>query len=151
MSTPNNLPPSSDEKLMGALAHFFGPLIALVVWITQKEKSRFVKFQALQAMAFDGVLLLFMGVVSLCILGVIFLGIFGIMFGTFSNTSSASEEVVPFFLMLPFMFPFLTFACILPFSLLITAVRLIASISIINGRNYQYPLLGKWVENFLKE
>jgi uncharacterized Tic20 family protein len=151
MTTPDQLPPSSDERLMGALAHFFGPLVALVVWITQKDKSRFVKFQALQALAFDVVLLLVMGVVSLCLFGLMFLGIFGTMFGTFNELSSTPQDIVPFFFMLPFMFPFLTFVCILPLSLLITAVRLIASISIVNGRNYQYPLLGKWVENFLKE
>lgn len=150
MSTTNEIPPTSDEKLMGALAHFFGPLVAIIIWITQKEKSRFVKFQALQALAFDMALFLVTGVTSLCMFGAIFLGMSATMFGAF-NTSSAPEEVIPIFFMAPFMFPFLTFACILPFSLLITAVRLIASVSILNGRNYQYPLLGKWAENFLKE
>lgn len=150
MNTSNELSPTSDEKLMGALAHFFGPLVAIIVWITQKEKSRFVKFQALQALAFDMALFLVTGVTSLCIFGAIFLGMSATMLGTF-NTSSSPEDIIPIFFMAPFMFPFMTFACILPSSLGITVVRLIASISILNGRNYQYPLLGKWVENFLKE
>lgn len=47
MNTFSEAPLTSDEKLMGALAHFFGPLVAVIVWITQKEKSPFVKFQAL--------------------------------------------------------------------------------------------------------
>lgn len=150
MSTSSETPYTSDEKLMSAVAHFFGPLVAIIVWITQKEKSRFVKFQALQALAFDMMLFLVTGVSSLCIFGAMFLGISASMLGAF-NTSSAPEDIVLLFFMAPFMFPFLTFACILPFSLLITVVRLIASISILNGRDYRYPFVGKWVENFLRE
>jgi uncharacterized Tic20 family protein len=150
MNIPSEVPLTSDEKLMGALAHFFGPLVAVIVWITQKEKSPFVKFQALQALAFDMALFLVTGVTSLCIFGAIFIGVFASMFGAI-NTSSSVEDIMPFFFMAPFMFPFFAFVCILPLSLLITAVRLIATISILNGRNYRYPLFGRWVENFLKE
>ena len=149
MNTPDNLPLSSDEKLMGALAHLFGPLVALVVWSTQKDKSRFVKFQALQALAFDLVLIIVMSIVFFCFFGVMFVGIFGTMFGALGSTSS--PDAIPPFFMLPFMFPFLMFACISPVSLLIMAVRMIAAVSVFRGRNYQYPLLGKWLENFLKE
>jgi uncharacterized Tic20 family protein len=61
-----NLPLSSDEKLMGAVAHFFGPLVALIIWSTQKEKSHFVKFQALQALAIDIFLVVVMGILFFC-------------------------------------------------------------------------------------
>lgn len=149
MNTSTNLSPSSDEKLMGALAHLFGPLVALVVWSTQKDKSRFVKFQALQALVFDLILVVVMGIIFFCIFGIMFVGMFGSVFGAMGSTSSP-KAITPFF-MLPFMFPFMTFACIFPFSLLIMAIRLIAFLSILNGRNYQYPLLGKWLENFLNE
>jgi uncharacterized Tic20 family protein len=135
---------------MGAVAHFFGPLVAIIVWITQKEKSRFVKFQALQALAFDMVLFLVTGVSSLCMFGAMFLGISMSMLGAF-NPSSTPEDIIPIIFMTPFIFPFLTFACILPFSLLITVARLVASVSILNGRDYRYPFVGKWVENFLRE
>lgn len=149
MNTSTDFSPSSDEKLMGALAHLFGPLIALVVWSIHKDKSRFVKFQALQALAFDFILILVTGIVFTCVFGLLFVGIFGATFNAVGSTSSP-DDVFPFFMM-PFMFPFAMFACIFPFSLLILGVRLIASISIFNGRNYKYPLLGKWLENFLKE
>jgi uncharacterized Tic20 family protein len=149
MNTSADFSPSSDEKLMGALAHFFGPLVALVVWSTQKDKSRFVKFQALQALAFDVILILVMGVVFFCFFAVLFVAMFGSLFGVLSNASSP-EAVGPIF-MAPFLFPFSTFVCITPLSLLIMAIRVIAGISILNGRNYQYPVLGKWLENFLKQ
>jgi uncharacterized Tic20 family protein len=148
-NTPDTFSPSSNDKLMAALAHLFGPLVAIIVWTTQKDKSRFVKFQALQALAFDVILVVVMGIVFFCIFGVMAVGMFGSMYSVLGNTSSP-DSIPPFF-MLPFMFPFTMFACIFPFSLLMLGVRLIASVSILNGRNYQYPLLGKWVENFLKE
>lgn len=149
MNTSTDFSPSSDEKLMGALAHLFGPLVAFIVWTTQKDKSRFVKFQALQALAFDVILIVAMGVIFFCVFGILFVGMFGAMFGALGNASS-SDAIAPFFMM-PFAFPFVIFACIFPFSFLIMVLRLIAAVSIFNGRNYQYPLIGKWLGNFLKE
>ena len=48
---------SMEERLMAALSHFFGMLVALVIWITQKDKSNFVRFQALQAVGLDAILM----------------------------------------------------------------------------------------------
>lgn len=50
--------PSQEERIMAALAHgsilMFGMGIvgAIVLWVTQKEKSRYVAFQAIQAVAY---------------------------------------------------------------------------------------------------
>ncbi|HEX2696884.1 MAG TPA: DUF4870 domain-containing protein [Anaerolineales bacterium] len=149
MNTTTDPSLSSDEKLMGALAHLFGPLVALVVWFMQKDKSRFVKFQTVQALAFDAILMIVMGIVFFCLFGVMFVGMFGAMFYGLGNTSSP-DTVSPFF-MLPAMFPFTIFACAFPLSLLILGARVFAAISIFNGHNYKYPVLGNWLENFLKE
>jgi uncharacterized Tic20 family protein len=149
MNTPTNLPLSSDEKLMGALAQVFGPLAAIIVWAIQKDKSRFVKFQALQALAFDVIVAVIMGAFFFCIFGVVFLGMSGSMFAVMNNPSSVNE-VTPFFF-LPFMFPFMIFGCIFPFSFALMVVRIIAAISILNGRNYHYPVIGKWLDNFLEK
>ena len=45
--------PGSDERLMAALAWLLGPLVAFLVWLLQREQSRFAAFQALQALLFD--------------------------------------------------------------------------------------------------
>ncbi len=140
--------PTSDEKLMGAIAHLFGPLGAIIVWAVQKDKSRFVKFQALQALTFDVVIALGMGILFFCIFGVGFLGMSGAMF-TSMNTPSSSEGLSPFFL-LPMIFPFTIFGCVFPISFILLLVRLAASISILNGRNYQYPVIGKWLDTFME-
>lgn len=147
MNSANHESPTSDEKMMGALAHMFGPLAAIIVWAIQKDKSRFVKFQALQALAFDGVATITMGIFFFCIFSVIILGMFGAVF-TILNDPLSSDGFTPFFF-LSFMFPFMIFGCALPFSLGLLIVRLVASIAILNGRNYRYPILGKWLDTFL--
>ena len=149
MNAPDNVLPTSDEKMMGALAHVFGPLAAIIVWAIQKDKSRFVKFQALQALAFDVIVAVIMGAFFLCIFGVVFLGMSGSMF-TIMNHPSTGNEVTPFFF-LPLMFPFTIFGCIFPLSFILLIVRLIAAMSILNGKNYHYPVIGKWLDNFIEK
>ena len=149
MNASDNTSPTSDEKLMGALAHLFGPLAAIIVWAIQKDKSRFAKFQALQALAFDLFVSIGMGLLFFCVFGVGFLIMSGVMLNSI-NSPSSSDGLTPFFLM-PMIFPFMTFGCILPLSFVLILVRLAASISILNGRNYHYPIIGKWLDDFLEK
>lgn len=140
---------TSDEKLMGGVAHIFGPLVAIIVWATQKNKSRFIRFQALQALAFDFFIVVLTGIFFICLFGFAFLGIFGTMFATAGNAPSTHDFSM--FFLLPFTFPLLIFACVTPLSIGILVLRLMAGVSVLNGRNYHYPLLGKWLENFLDD
>ena len=51
--------PVQDERIMAAIAHAsivasgFGIVAAVVIWLTQREKSNYVRFQALQATAYQ--------------------------------------------------------------------------------------------------
>ena len=141
--------PTSDERMMAALAHFFGAIGALIIWVVQKEKSRFVRFQAVQSLAFDFAVMLLMIVLFVCLFGVMFAGIFGTLFVTF-NSSTPSENLSPL-LAFPFLFPTLTFTCIFPFSLGIMIARVVATVSVLNGNDFHYPLLGPQVEKFLAD
>lgn len=132
---------------MGALAHFFGMLAALIVWALQKDKSRFVKFQALQALLFDFTVATLFGVLFGCFFLLAMLGMSGSMFFFMSNASSSSD-IVPL-IFLPFLFQSTVFACIFPISLVLTVLRLVAALSVLNGREFRYPVLGRWLENFL--
>ncbi len=149
MTEETNILPTSDERMLGALAHFFGIIGALIIWVLQKDKSRFVRFQAAQALAFDFVVTLLMMVFSLCFFGVMFLGIFGVTFASLNHAIS-SENFNPF-IAFPFMFPWLMFLCILPFSFAFLIARVIAAISVLNGNNFHYPFLGTRVEKFLTD
>ena len=46
-------PPTQDERLMAALAWIMGAPVASIIWLTQRKRSRFVAFQALQSILFD--------------------------------------------------------------------------------------------------
>jgi uncharacterized Tic20 family protein len=148
MTNETSLSPTSDERMMGALAHFFGAIAALIVWVTQKDKSRFVRFQAAQAMAFDFAVMLLMGVVFFCLFGAMFIGMFGTM--AVALNSTAPENVIPFPIF-PFMLPSLMFTCVLPFSLAFLIARVVAVVSVLSGNNFHYPFLGAKVEGFLAD
>lgn len=146
MNESSNL--TSDEKLMSGIAHIFGPLVAVIVWATQKDKSRFAKFQALQALVFDLFVFITMGLLFFCLFGTMFLGI---SLAMISATESTSPESFMSILVLPFMFPFVIFACVMPVSFGILILRMIAGVSVLNGRDYKYPIVGKWLEKFLEQ
>jgi hypothetical protein len=56
--------PNQEEKVMAALAHIaillplMGLVAPIVIWATQKDKSAYVNFQALQAVAYQVSLIL---------------------------------------------------------------------------------------------
>ena len=138
--------PTSDERLMAALAHFLGAIVALIVWAIQKDKSRFVRFQALQALAFDALVVAFSLLLSFCTVAVVFAGIFVLLFGVTNDPASAED--FQYFFLFPSMMPFGIFILVLPFSLTIFVIRLIATLSVLSGRNFRYPILGRKVEAF---
>src|SRR5690349_19436944 len=64
--------------------------------------------------------------------------------------SSSPEDAANMFI-LPMIMPFMMFGCIMPMSFLSLIPRLVASVSLLNGRDFRYPVIGKWLENFLSD
>ncbi len=149
MTTAESSSSTSDERSMAALAHFFGLIAALIVWAVQKDKSPFVRFQSLQSLAFEAIAILVNMVLMICLFGVMFVGAFGILFASI-NSASSPDNVDPLFV-LPMMFPFATFSCFIPMTLVYFIVRLIATVSVASGHDFRYPWLGKWLEKFLEK
>ncbi len=143
--------PTSDESLLAAIAHFLGLLVAFIIWVTQKDKSRYVRFQAMQAIVFDLVIglgiILFSVVSSALIFGALALGIGDIaIFGSQGNPTAEAVRVgVALMTAVP-----LILACIfIPIMIAILILRLVASIQTLQGKDFRYPWLGKLVENHL--
>ena len=141
---------TSDERTMGALAHLFGLMGALIIWAVQKDKSRFVRFQAVQALAFDFAVMLLVMVLFFCLFGAMFIGMFGMMLIPLSSSNPSPESVFPF-MAFPFMLFPAMFACIYPFSFAIIIARIVATVSVLSGKNFRYPILGTQVEKFLAD
>ena len=140
--------PTSDESLMAAISHFLGILVALLVWATQKDKSRFVRFQSIQAMAFDLVVSIFVflvvGGLLVLIFGLIALGIGDIAIMGSQNNPTA--EPVRAFIALMTALPFLVTCFLIPMAAIIFIARLIATIETFQGKDFHYPWLGNLVE-----
>jgi uncharacterized Tic20 family protein len=147
--SPAAITPSSDERLMAALAHFLGLIGSLIIWAIQKDKSGFVRFQATQALAFDLFVMILMFVCFLCFFGLMFLGMFGTIFTVVNNATQTDSA--NWLMALPVLFPFGISVCIFPLSTVIFIIRIIAAISILNGNDFRYPWLGQQVEKFLSD
>jgi uncharacterized Tic20 family protein len=148
--TQQPLAPTSDEGLMAAISHFFGLLVALIVWATQKDKSRFVRFQAIQAMAFDLIVsvavFLIVGCMMVAIFGVLALGIGDIaIIGSQSNpTAEPFRTLIALMTAVPLLIPCIIF----PVVGIIFVARLIATIQTFQGKDFHYPWLGSLIERY---
>jgi len=143
--------PTSDERILAAISHFFGFLVALIVWATQKDKSRFVRFQSIQAMAFDLmitiIIFLTIGCMMVMIFGSVALGVGGIALTTSQNDPAAGPAGV--FIALMSAVPILIPCIIFPLMAIIFVARLIATIQTFQGKDFHYPWLGTLVERSL--
>ncbi len=148
MTTVESAPISSDDRVMAALAHFFGLFGGLLIWATQKDKSRFVKFQALQSLAFGGLLTIVMILAMFCLFGVMLLGMFGTVLA--AARASASPDSVSSILAMSTLWS-MSFMCILPVSFVAALVQMIAAISVATGHNWRYPFIAQRVEAFMGE
>jgi uncharacterized Tic20 family protein len=148
---------TQDERTMAALAHasvvltfilalgsgglggLLGVLVPLLIWLTYKEKSAYVSFQALQATVFQAVSILLMVVVLAVSIILIVVG------WTISGALTAV----------------LIGLCLMPFALLITVVLallvlilplaqlgygLYAAYETYQGRDFRYWLVGETLE-----
>jgi uncharacterized Tic20 family protein len=139
---------TSEERVLAAVAHFFGIIASLLVFATQKDRSRFVRFQALQALAFEGVFMVAYMLFMFCLMGAVLVFIFG---GAIYIAQSPSNDPVVPGMAIGMVAPWLMFMCIMPVVFVALIVRLIAAMSVATGHNFRYPLIGSRVEAFLSE
>lgn len=139
----------SEDRLVAALCHlgafvpFFGMLLALIVWLTQKARSPLLRFQALQALLFQGVALVLYYLVSFGLAGAYF--VFFLPLIALSETGWGDR--VPFllvpFLLLLFGMILLVIAAAFVYDLLAA----LAAVRTLRGKEYRYPLIGKLAES----
>ena len=137
---------SSDNRMLAAAAHFFGLWAALIIWATQKDRSRFVRFQSVQAMGFDGVMMLLSSVVMGCLMLVMVLGTGGAVVAA----ESGNMEDPMLFVQLPSLLWLAWMCVIFGYSGVLWVIRLIASVKTLQGQDFRYPWLGAQVEKFLQ-
>ncbi len=147
----STITPTTDEGLLAAISHFFGLLVALIVWATQKDKSRYVRFQAIQAMAFDVlvsfVMLLIIGIIITLTFAALAFGVGDIaILGSQANPTAEPARTLVAWLTAT---PFLVVCMVVPLALILFVVRIIASVETLQRKNFRYPWLGAWIEKSL--
>ncbi len=135
---------TSEERMLGALSHVFGFVVALVIYLTQKDKSRFLRFQALQAVAFDVVVFVAFLVSIGCL--VAFLAIGGAV-----GVAGADQEgaLSGLFLSLTIIIPIAANCVVFALVLAVLVLRVVAAVNVYQGKNFHHRWLGDRVEAML--
>jgi uncharacterized Tic20 family protein len=154
MTTDQNLYSNQNDKIMAALAHvsailpFMGVIAPIVIWVTQKDKSEYVAFQALQAVIYQLLMILawFVG------MGCYMLSFFGtfltIPFAGSNGTTNPSAA--PFFA-LGFIIPFLVMGFMFIGGGIFIIYGLIGAIQIFRGKDFRYFIIGNRLADYLKK
>jgi uncharacterized Tic20 family protein len=153
---------TQDDKVVAALAHALGPLIAIIVWATQKDKSPFVAFQSLQALVYQltGFVGMLLGMACyMCS----FVGMFGSMFAIIplGAIGAAASEGTPDAIeglaaLIGFLIstvtmtvPFAIFGLLFLAAIAFFLYGLWAAISVFQGKDFRYIVIGRWLERYL--
>jgi uncharacterized Tic20 family protein len=153
--------PTQDERVMAALAHasvilpFWGMIGAIVIWATQKDKSPFVRFQALQGVAYQLCLVLCGFLCFACYMCTFF----GMSLGTFlllpvgifaAEGASEAEGIIGMLVgMLPAFSPFCVFGLIILVGLSFVLYGLYGAVRVLQGEDFRYVIIGRRLEQYL--
>jgi uncharacterized Tic20 family protein len=136
--------PTAEARLLAALAHGsvvfqgLGILVGLLVYVTQREKSRYAALQALQAAVYQFVSLL--AVVALWVIWSLF---YGVSIVQMISQAQAMPDAAP-----PPLFWISLSGMALPLliAVVIGLYGLWAAIRVWQGRDFRYILIGRWLE-----
>ncbi len=138
---------NSEERVWAALSHgsallfFFGPILPVVVWFTQRKKSAYAAFHALQAMAYQ-VLFFWLWMTVMPVLMFCFL-IAAIPISASSFEHSSNPEVFGM------LFSFAMWGLIFIAFGLYALIGIIGAIFSLTGREFRYPVFGSQLARFL--
>jgi uncharacterized Tic20 family protein len=130
----------SDDKLLSMLSHLailipnIGILAPIVIWFTQKDKSKFVRYNAIQAIFFQ--LLFFLLLMLSIFIGIILMAVSLIL----TNATSGGEPGTFFWVsmvIVNFYFPLWFFFSI---------YAIVAAVKSYKGKIFRYLVIGKIIE-----
>lgn len=161
--------PTQDDCLLAALSHatiilpLTGVVIPILVYVTQKEKSRFVAFQAVQAAAYHLTIIIFWVLGFACYAGSFFVSFIGMIAGMIgapllSMAASGGGDPHPvvlvvslFFSMAPIFLPFLVFGMMIVGAVIYIIYGFVGAWMTMQGRNFRYAIIGARVERFMAQ
>ena len=141
-----NTAASSDEKVLAALAHgsvfmmFLGPVVPVILWASQRKKSKYVSFHALQAMGYQA-LYFWLGIVVAILIMMLFICLIPVL--SISLQNSGEPTLIPFLVQVPIMLSLFGYLG------LFFILGIVGAVSCFLGRDFRYPVLGRWLERYL--
>jgi uncharacterized Tic20 family protein len=142
----NEPQPNQEERIVSALTHSsiilfgMGAIVAVVVWATQKERSRYVAFQALQSLVYQMAGFLAFGVSMCCWLALYFASFIPLM----AAAEQGSNDPPLFFIgaMALMLVPFAVMG-------LWILGGLWAAVRTLQGRDFSYLVIGNQLKRWL--
>ena len=150
MTTEQNSIPSQNDKITAALGHIsvllplIGLIVPIIIWVTQKEKSKYVSLQALQAIAYHLVMIFAYFIGMGCYMISFFSTFLAIPFANETPGPSASP-----LLMVGFIIPFLVFGAIFIGGAIFILYGIVAAVMTLQGKDFRYFIIGNRVASFL--
>ena len=138
-----------EDQVAAAASHatciipMFGAILPLILWITQKERGGFIRFQSLQALVYQG-----LGTAAYIVLmGLYMVSMFAMLgftlLGAEAMRGNSSEGLAA---MLVFLLPVSCIALVLFIvGPLYHLFGFIAGLKVLRGGDYDYPLLGRYL------
>jgi uncharacterized Tic20 family protein len=143
--------PTQDERIMAALSHvgillpLTGLLLPVFIWLTQREKSPYVRFQAMQALVWHVVMIVYYFAAGACYACTAFsVFLYVPLIGSLPSNSDPSPLIV-----LPIFLPFLVVILLMLLGLVFLIFGLLAAILTLQGKDFRFPVIGARVEKFL--
>ncbi|MBN1887120.1 MAG: DUF4870 domain-containing protein [Thermoflexales bacterium] len=125
----------SDEHKLAGLAQLLGVLAALPVWLTWRQRSAFVRLHAVQSMLLDALMFAAIAILLAILAGGIVASV------SLAEQPDASLAALTVLL---FGFPLCSLAGMLVVITAVLLLRLRAAMAALQGREYRYPLIGRW-------
>jgi uncharacterized Tic20 family protein len=140
----NDTAPSRDDRIMAALAHGsalilgIGIIAGVVIWVTQKDRSRYAAFQALQSVAYQ-VVGVFVQIVAWCC----WTALYVLSFIPMLSADASAEPPAVFWIALALM--------VVPLALLGLWILggLWGAVRTLQGRDFRYLVIGNQLERWL--
>ena len=146
--------PSQNDKIMAALAHvsallpLMGVIAPIIIWATQKDKSEYVAFQALQAITYQLLMILVWFVGMGCYMLSFFTTFLTMPFA--GGNGEGDPSTAPIFLV-GFLVPFIIFGAIFVGGALFIIYGLIGAFQTFQGKDFRYIIIGNRLANYLQK
>lgn len=152
MENIESIQPAQDERIMAALSHvsalipFMGVIAPIIIWATQKEKSKYVSFQALQALTYQLINVVIVIIGYACY----FVGIFGtiIIMAAAEASGRVNSEFIP---MVGMALPMGVFLLLGLFELFFILYGIVAAVMSLQGKTFKYIIIGGRIQRYVEK